>query len=50
MVDRDKEGNSNTATANFRRCTEDDFRKNNYTEEIYPDLEYLICPDLSILE
>ena len=48
MTDRDKEGNSNTVTTNFRGCTEDDFLSNNFFEEIYPKIDNLLCPDLSL--
>ena len=48
MTDRDKDGNSNTVTTNFRGCIEDDFRGNNYVDEIHPAIENLMCPDMSL--
>ena len=40
MVD----GSSTYVTSDFRRCTEDDFRKNGFTGKIPLALDKILCP------
>ena len=43
------DGSSKHVISDFRRCTEEDFRKNGFNGTIYLDLENMLCPDTESL-
>ena len=44
------DGSSKYVTSDFRRCTEDDFRKNGFEGKIPLALEKILCPDSEPLD